>query len=59
LSEWVDFICQARPIIEQPGEPHAELELAEAEPVVADTRIAPIFLHFRVRKPKFASSEVF
>jgi SAM-dependent methyltransferase len=54
LSEWVDFICQAGLVIERLGEPCAEPELAEAEPVVADTRIAPIFLHFRVRKPTSA-----
>lgn len=51
LSEWVTMICRAGMVIEQFGEPCASLELAEAEPVVADTRVAPIFLHVRARKP--------
>ncbi|MSP76194.1 MAG: class I SAM-dependent methyltransferase [Rhodospirillaceae bacterium] len=51
LSEWVTMICEAGLAIEQFGEPCASPELAEAEPVVADTRVAPIFLHVRARKP--------
>jgi ubiquinone/menaquinone biosynthesis C-methylase UbiE len=51
LSEWVAMICRAGMVIEQIGEPCASLELAEAEPVVADTRVAPLFLHVRARKP--------
>lgn len=51
LSQWVSFICAAGLTIEALGEPCADPELAAAEPVVADTRVAPIFLHFRARKP--------
>jgi ubiquinone/menaquinone biosynthesis C-methylase UbiE len=51
LSSWVDLICRARLVIEQFGEPCANQELAAAEPVVADTRVAPLFLHIRGRKP--------
>jgi SAM-dependent methyltransferase len=51
LSEWVAMICEAGLVIERLGEPCASPELAEAEPVVADTRVAPLFLHVRVRKP--------
>ena len=51
LSEWVAMICSAGLAIEQFGEPRASIELAEAEPVVADTRVAPLFLHVRARKP--------
>ena len=51
LSDWVAFICRAGLVIEQFGEPSASLELAEAVPVVADTRVAPLFLHIRARKP--------
>lgn len=51
LSQWVGFICEAGLVIEALGEPCADPELAAAEPVVADTRVAPIFLHFRARKP--------
>jgi ubiquinone/menaquinone biosynthesis C-methylase UbiE len=50
LSQWVKLLCGAGLVIEEMGEPCASLELAEAEPVVADTRVAPIFLHIRVRK---------
>jgi SAM-dependent methyltransferase len=55
LSEWVAMICRVGMTIEQFGEPWASLELAEAEPVVADTRVAPLFLHVRARKPDLAS----
>ena len=50
LSEWVEMICGAGLVIEQFAEPCASAELAAAEPVVADTRVAPLFLHIRVRK---------
>jgi len=51
LSQWVNFICAAGLVIEELGEPCADVETAAAHPAVADTRVAPIFLHFRVRKP--------
>ncbi len=51
LSDWVSFICRAGLVIEQFGEPSASSELAAAVPVVADTRVAPLFLHIRARKP--------
>jgi ubiquinone/menaquinone biosynthesis C-methylase UbiE len=51
LSDWVAFICRAGLVIEQFGEPSASPELAQAVPVVADTRVAPLFLHIRARKP--------
>ncbi|MBB2755016.1 UNVERIFIED_ORG: SAM-dependent methyltransferase [Rhizobium aethiopicum] len=50
LSTWVSMIGDAGLTIEAFREPMASLEVAEAEPVVADTRIAPIFLHIRARK---------
>jgi SAM-dependent methyltransferase len=50
LSGWVDIICRAGFVIEKLGEPSASPELARASPVVADTRVAPLFLHCRVRK---------
>jgi SAM-dependent methyltransferase len=52
LSAWVDYLCRAGLVIEQFGEPRAEADEAEAEPVVADTRVAPLFLHIRAAKPK-------
>jgi SAM-dependent methyltransferase len=50
LSGWVEIICSAGFFIEKFEEPSASAELARAEPVVADTRVAPLFLHCRVRK---------
>lgn len=51
LSEWVEMTVAAGFVIEAMGEPKADEALAAAEPHVADTRVAPIFLHFRLRKP--------
>jgi ubiquinone/menaquinone biosynthesis C-methylase UbiE len=51
LSSWVELICSAGLVIEQFGEPCATPEVAAAHPVVADTRVAPLFLHIRARKP--------
>ena len=50
LTSWVSMIVGAGLAIEAFGEPMASHELALAEPVVADTRVAPIFLHIRARK---------
>ncbi|TAX35196.1 class I SAM-dependent methyltransferase [Rhizobium leguminosarum] len=50
LSTWVSMIVETGLTIEAFGEPMASVEVALAEPVVADTRIAPIFLHVRARK---------
>jgi ubiquinone/menaquinone biosynthesis C-methylase UbiE len=51
LSQWVNLVCGAGLVIEEMGEPCASPVLAAVEPVVADTRVAPIFLHIRARKP--------
>lgn len=56
LSCWVEILCTAGFVIEQFGEPSASAQLAHSEPVLADTRVAPLFLHIRVRKP--ATAEV-
>ncbi|GAV35369.1 malonyl-[acyl-carrierprotein] O-methyl transferase [Roseomonas sp. TAS13] len=50
LSGWVSIILAARLRIEAMGEPCASEELARQVPTVADTRVAPLFLHVRVRK---------
>ncbi|GLQ57047.1 class I SAM-dependent methyltransferase [Devosia nitrariae] len=50
LTSWVSMIVGAKLTIEAFGEPMASEEVALAEPVVADTRVAPIFLHVRARK---------
>ena len=52
LSDWVAMIVAAGLHIEAFGEPMASIETAKAVPQVEDTRVAPIFLHVRARKPK-------
>ena len=51
LSGWVDLILEAGLVIERFNEPWVSVELAKAEPVLEDTRVAPPFLHIRVIKP--------
>ncbi len=51
LSSWVEIIRDAGLGIEQMAEPSASPELAAAEPVLADTSVAPLFLHIRAGKP--------
>lgn len=51
LTSWVGMIVAAGLSIEALGEPSADEATALAEPIVADTRVAPIFLHIRARKP--------
>jgi hypothetical protein len=45
------MICSAGLVIERFVEPSASDEVAAAEPVVADTKIAPLALLVRARKP--------
>jgi len=54
LGDWVEMLCAAGLAIEQLQEPSASAELAQAEPILADTRVAPLFLHMRARKPASA-----
>jgi SAM-dependent methyltransferase len=56
LSEWVEMLRRAGLVIEQFAEPCADVALAAAEPVVADTRVGPLFLHIRARKPAAISA---
>jgi ubiquinone/menaquinone biosynthesis C-methylase UbiE len=51
LSEWVDLIRGAGLSIDKFFEPCANPELAKEVPEVADTRVAPLFLHIRATKP--------
>ena len=51
LTGWVEIIRGAGLVIEALGEPCASEELAKAEPIVADSRVAPLFLHVRATKP--------
>jgi ubiquinone/menaquinone biosynthesis C-methylase UbiE len=54
LSEWVAIIVGAGLAIEAMGEPHADDELAKSVPAIADTAVAPLFLHIRAVKPRTA-----
>lgn len=51
LHVWVDMIVAAGLVIEKLGEPMASEAVAAAYPIVEDTRVAPLFLHVRARKP--------
>jgi SAM-dependent methyltransferase len=51
LSDWVDMICAAGLMIEKFAEPSASEAVAAAEPEVSDTRIVPLSLVVRARKP--------
>ncbi len=51
LSDWIAMIAGARLVLERLVEPCASVELAAAEPVVADTRVVPLSLIVRLRKP--------
>ena len=55
LGEWVDMIVAAGLVLEKIVEPCADRETAAAEPIVADTRVAPISLLVRARKPNSAA----
>jgi len=50
LSEWVGMIVTAGLTIEHMAEPHVDAQTAQAVPYLADTHVAPLFLHIRVRK---------
>ena len=50
LSEWLAMIVAAGLTIEHMAEPTIDAERAQREPYLADTLIAPLFLHIRARK---------
>jgi SAM-dependent methyltransferase len=50
LSSWLNLLLTTGFVIEQLGEPMADEATAAAFPSVADTRVAPLFLHVRARK---------
>jgi len=52
LTSWVEMICRAGLVIQEFGEPCASIEVAQANPIVADTRVAGQFLHVRAVKPR-------
>jgi ubiquinone/menaquinone biosynthesis C-methylase UbiE len=50
LATWVNNLVKAGWSIEAMDEPRASIDTAAANPIVADTRIAPLFLLVRARK---------
>ncbi len=51
LAAWINGISAAGFALEQAGEPRASEEAVAAHPELADTRVAPYFLHLRARRP--------
>jgi SAM-dependent methyltransferase len=56
LSTWLNLVITTGFALEHLGEPCADKTVAEAVPAVADTRVAPLFLHVRARKPAVSAS---
>ncbi len=52
LSIWLNLVVATGFILERLGEPCADEALAAAVPAVADTLVAPLFLHVHARKSK-------
>ncbi|MCU4178953.1 class I SAM-dependent methyltransferase [Bosea sp. BH3] len=50
MSEWVAMIVAAGLTIEHMAEPRVDAQTAQVEPYLADTHVAPLFLHIRARK---------
>lgn len=50
LSDWVATIVAAGLAIEHMAEPRVDAETARTVPYLADTHVAPLFLHIRARK---------
>ena len=51
LSGWLNLLPAAGLVLEELGEPTASDETVRAYPAMRDTQAAPLFLHFRARKP--------
>lgn len=52
LSQWVNAIAGAGLVIEAAAEPYADESTARAHPEIGDSRIVPLFLQLRCRKPQ-------
>jgi SAM-dependent methyltransferase len=50
LSEWLNAVIDTGFAVERIGEPSVDEATAARVPVVADTRVTPLFLHVRARK---------
>ncbi|PSL18945.1 class I SAM-dependent methyltransferase [Shimia abyssi] len=51
LATWVNMLISTGFVIEHMAEPRASEAAAIAYPKIADTRVVPMFLHVRARKP--------
>jgi SAM-dependent methyltransferase len=51
MAGWLNAIAVAGLVLEEAGEPCVSEATAAAHPEVADTRLAPCFLHLRARRP--------
>ena len=51
IGTWLNLVVAAGFVLEWVGEPFADEQTAATIPEVADTRVAPLFLHVRGRKP--------
>lgn len=51
LSAWINLVVASGFVLDRLGEPYADEATAVAVPAVADTRVAPLFLHVRGHKP--------
>lgn len=51
LSQWIDGIIDAGLSLSRLGEPMASEETARSTPDLADTRVAPLFLHVQATNP--------
>lgn len=57
LTSWIDMIVDAGLMLEKLGEPTAHEGLEAGSTVLAETRVAPISLHVRARKPPLAAAK--
>jgi SAM-dependent methyltransferase len=58
LSTWINLVIATGFALECLGEPCADTVTAAAVPAVADTRVAPTFLHIRARKPAARAGDI-
>lgn len=52
IAGWLNAIADAGLVVEHADEPYASDQTVTAHPELADTRLAPYFLHLRVRRPE-------
>lgn len=55
VADWLNAIADAGLVLERADEPRASEDAAATHPDLADTRLAPYFLHLRARRPPLAT----